>query len=790
MAGTLAKQNPGLPLSCCPNRSKGLSLQQLSPVSRPENLIIRRSTISPQYTRQIWHDHTSSGAAFTKVMGARRHICDADLQDALRGHLLPLLAPKLLANLRAPSRILQELIDLKTGLTWRNAAQSIIPLQSLPINTDGHAVQERLRLHANTVKKLTSGDPRNLVQMTSKRSPVLKHQLKWSPCSVEDGLSWVLMHGATSIDLHPQGLLKPCPSICLTQQLAEIAASPKTPGSSTNCKPFAKGFLLQPSREVTTRRPAALQTRKPTEADKLQLTAADNPTPLPSKREVVWCSFSATHGHLVFVSPPAAYSNQCPGSGSQAAIFNGHKLWHPDVSSAFSVLELPSLNVRGLLKAPFRNKSGNPLSDPKPVWQRWTAQGSSITILWTSANAYKGPHVAVYNSTSCKLLRHFEVPLPAEMMGQGCPWVASALAPCTTKLAVSLFNQHSSQDMLRVAFSDLSTDAPPFLHDITDIEEGSAPELSFAPSGKVLAIILEPEWKGHEDLTGPYMAYVLRNTASKSCHGPFTAGRAVFWAPGRCKDICIFPKERRIVTLHASLAKSTSRSLPVVTPTTAYQDIGDYGEGGYNFASGYAMDLSLGSAYGMGLSYGSGMGLFGDEEDEDTDAFHSMCFGQSHKKTLDCGSMSPCGSLMVALSSTEAKAQVEHWPVDVHIHQKSKSGAEIVHRLTLPSQKYDTTGFSVAWHPTLQKELMYALAVGIDALFIISGSTHRVIFALPTDGNCPPSRLMRAGEHSQALSWSPDGAKLAIPTSKSMVILQAAGIPEAKVYRGPGFVKL
>lgn len=271
--------------------------------------------------------------------------------------------------------------------------------------------------------------------------------------------------------------------------------------------------------------------------------------------------------------------------------------------------------------------------------------------------------------------------------------------------------------------------------------------------------------------------------------GPFTAGRSVVWAPIKSKNICVFPKQRRIVTIKDDFMQSTTRSIPVMTPTTAYEDFGDYGEGEYNFVSGHRGGMGLESAFGM--SYGSGMGFFGDdEEDQDSDAFHSMLFGQSHKITLDCGSISPCGSLMVALSTTEAKTQVEHWPLQVNKSAGCTTGPEVVHRLTLPSQKYDTSGFAVAWHPIMRRELMYALAVGIDAFFIISGRTHKVIFALPMDGQCPPNRVMQAGEHDQSMHWSPDGNKLAVTTSKSMVIMQAGGIPESSVYRGPGFVGL
>ena len=102
-------------------------------------------------------------------------ICDPALQDALRGHLLPLLAPSNLACLRSPSRALQELVDKKTGPIWRNAAQSIIPLQSLPIKANSYAVQQRLRLHANTMKKLTEGKagPRSSIMLHTLRLKML-----------------------------------------------------------------------------------------------------------------------------------------------------------------------------------------------------------------------------------------------------------------------------------------------------------------------------------------------------------------------------------------------------------------------------------------------------------------------------------------------------------------------------------------------------------------------------------------------------------------------------------------
>lgn len=157
---------------------------------------------------------------------------------------------------------------------------------------------------------ILAGDPRGLQQIQSKRSPVLQNQLTWGPCSPDDGLNWTLIHGATSIDLHPQGMLKPCASINLTKQMAETEASAKMPGSAAKSKPgIAKGFLLQPGHGVKTRRAAALQTKSSAKAVKQEAMAAI-PVPLPSERDVLWCSFNATHGHVVFASPPATAHGQ------------------------------------------------------------------------------------------------------------------------------------------------------------------------------------------------------------------------------------------------------------------------------------------------------------------------------------------------------------------------------------------------------------------------------------------------------------------------------------------------
>ncbi len=82
------------------------------------------------------------------------HICSAPIQDALRVHLLHHLSPQILAILRTLRRTLQQPADKDTGLVWWEAAQSLVPMKSLPVAQDGHAVQARLSVQAQVAINL------------------------------------------------------------------------------------------------------------------------------------------------------------------------------------------------------------------------------------------------------------------------------------------------------------------------------------------------------------------------------------------------------------------------------------------------------------------------------------------------------------------------------------------------------------------------------------------------------------------------------------------------------------
>lgn len=51
----------------------------------------------------------------------------------------------------------RRLVDEHTGQIWISAAEPIVPVETLPVAIDGHAVQSRLRAHASSLRSLTSG---------------------------------------------------------------------------------------------------------------------------------------------------------------------------------------------------------------------------------------------------------------------------------------------------------------------------------------------------------------------------------------------------------------------------------------------------------------------------------------------------------------------------------------------------------------------------------------------------------------------------------------------------------
>ena len=153
--------------------------------------------------------------------------------------------------------------------------------------------------------------------------------------------------------------------------------------------------------------------------------------------------------------------------------------------TTYSVFELPSLKVRGRLIPPSAKSSRL-----EHTWQAWTCQGSSVAILWTTSETNSN-QVAVYTSSTCRLLRLKDIPISTPMALHKYYNPGAVLAACSDKMAVSLLYNNDLQSVLQVVILDLSTDAALVSHYI-EINHGFYPSgLSLCPSGEFLAVTME-----------------------------------------------------------------------------------------------------------------------------------------------------------------------------------------------------------------------------------------------------------------------------------------------------------
>lgn len=125
--------------------------------------------------------------------------------------------------------------------------------------------------------------------------------------------------------------------------------------------------------------------------------------------------------------------------------------------------------------------------------------------------------------------------------------------------------------------------------------------------------------------------------------------------------------------------------MPVTMAPSANQECGDGG-------ASYSVGLGLTDA----LWYRSGMG-FSETGGEGGDPHAYMMCAPVLRTTTNGGFISPCGPLKVALSSTESRAWVEHWPLDAC---KGPEVTEVVQGIASSPQVDRPSTFAVSWHPT------------------------------------------------------------------------------------------
>lgn len=429
--------------------------------------------------------------------------------------------------------------------------------------------------------------------------------------------------------------------------------------------------------------------------------------------------------------------------------------------SIYTILELPSLAVRGSLRPPSLDKC---ISKPDAIWEDWTSYGSSIAVLWTNAEKHLNPQAAVYGAATSKLLRNTRILVSAKMKVLSSIKPDAVQAKYDGKMAISLDYEHSRRHVACFALVDLTRNEPPIVHDIVIRQGPYAPDIFPSPSGDFLAITVDREWCLDEEETGPDHTFLLPSTGTGARLGPFAVGRTPIWVPSTSRNICIFPGQRNILHLN----ETRLQYMPAARSPSTHEAQGPD---------------EFGDENGMGIP---------DSSDEDCCSDY-MAGDPPSRTTVDGGLISPCGSLKVAVSTTDIEGQIEHWPLDSADESRADGGPKCVPGLPLPSfaNVYMRSSIAVPWHPTLQSELVYALAAGQGTIYLIDGRMHWVRHAWTFCNAFPIRYSPLSAQKAQTMEWSPDGTRLAVKGSEAIFIVQADVHADNKMFKVPdgrGFV--
>lgn len=82
----------------------------------------------------------------------------------------------------------------------------------------------------------------------------------------------------------------------------------------------------------------------------------------------------------------------------------------------------------------------------------------------------------------------------------------------------------------------------------------------------------------------------------------------------------------------------------------------------------------------------------------------------------------------------------------------------------------------------MQRELVYALAVGQESVHLTDGRRHQVRHAWSFCDSLPSWFPLL---YDQTMEWSPDGTRFAIKGSESIIIMQADVFAESKMLKVP-----
>ncbi len=376
-------------------------------------------------------------------------------------------------------------------------------------------------------------------------------------------------------------------------------------------------------------------------------------------------------------------------------------------------------------------------------WKAWTSSGTIIAV-WDSDDFFgmASPIIQVINPASGKVIQTITLPdIPGERWQpwqrmQGIFWLeAFTLSPDETVLAISCAD---SQKGRLVWLVNLVSGDVTFKQANPGGNVGDRLEIVFSADGCIVAVFSLGE-PGYADLA------LLRVATGEIVYTTSLIAETAYSCPNHSTFVLPF---FRIILFQNELCSNESTSFSSIHVPAAAKDSCDAG-----FLPQHPH-----------VSYGS------TSEDDPACA---TCAGH----TLDGGSVSPCGTLFVALGSGARGLVLEHWHLD---HHNRSCVPHIICTMPLgpfasglsfydDPEESDPLHLLVEWHPCSAGKLLYAVAVrdGPGLIHFVHGRKHALVHSMD---------LADHGSFTgpiSCLKWSPDGRRLAVLAHNLVFIIAA-----------------
>ena len=404
-------------------------------------------------------------------------------------------------------------------------------------------------------------------------------------------------------------------------------------------------------------------------------------------------------------------------------------------------------------------------------FKAWTASGSIIAV-WDrddGVGTTQSPVICIIDAASGQVTKTISLPIQADEEFQ--PWErmqgdfsldAFALSPDQNVLALACGDQDLDYQAL-VWIINLVSGEVVFRQVDHQTEKF---QLAFSGANDVLAVLSIGFDMDEGEGVHSVLALLQATSGAPMLLSSIT-GCSAYSSPGHTAFILPLPRTILFLSTQDSNDNASFKSFHV--PAAAKHDR----DGRYLPPHAYA---GPGTSRVGAAESRNGEGARMSEDEENMAVWSPKSCRICDSRTLDAGSVSPCGRLFVTLGSAEGQAALEHWQLDF---QSSSCHPHLVCMVplgplatSLPEpcdEKANPVHLLVDWHPSSGNRLLHAVAVqeGPGLIYIVHDCQHTVQHSV---------NLADHGSFTGPISclrWSPDGRALAVLAQTSVYIIAA-----------------